>query len=153
MSETQHNQVPRVQSDAEFNAVIRAAVDGIIIIDEHGRIEIFNAGAERIFGYPQEHVLGRKVSMLMPGADSENHDRYIRNYLEGHPPRIIGIGREVVGLRGNGETFPMELSVGDASTEDGRRFVGLVRDISERRKTEFALAESELRYRGGRWRC
>ncbi len=147
MGEGQHKRQNRDQSAAEFEAVVDAAVDGIIVIDSQGLIEVFNRGAEQIFGYTSAEVYGRNVSMLMPPHDSDRHDGYIRNYLDGKQPRIIGIGREVRGLRKNGETFPMDLSVGDASRLGDQRFVGLVRDISERRLTELALADSELRHR------
>lgn len=133
--------------DARLRAIVDAAVDAIIVIDGAGHIEVFNNGAERIFGYPAESVLGRNVSVLMPAPDRHQHDTYIANYLQGGPPRIIGIGREVLGQRRNGEIFPMELSVGDASSPAGTRFVGIVKDISARRETETALAASERRHR------
>jgi len=102
MGEGQHKRQNRDQSAAEFEAVVDAAVDGIIVIDSQGLIEVFNRGAEQIFGYTSAEVYGRNVSMLMPPHDSDRHDGYIRNYLDGKQPRIIGIGREVRGLRKNG---------------------------------------------------
>ena len=135
------------QSAAEFDAIIRAAVDGVIVIDERGSIQLFNAGAENIFGYHEHDVIGRNVSMLMPAPDRDRHDGYIANYLSGCPPKIIGNGREVSGMRRNGEIFPMELTVGEAHTEETHRFVGLIKDITVRRETEKALQTSELRYR------
>lgn len=132
---------------ARFRAVVDAAVDGIIIIDERGRVETFNAGAERIFGYRADEVVGRNVSMLMPEPDASRHDDYLRHYTSGGDARIIGIGREVVGRRSDGSLFPMELAVGEAEGQAPRRFAGIVRDITERRAVENELAgrERELR--------
>ncbi|MCC6710720.1 MAG: PAS domain S-box protein [Gammaproteobacteria bacterium] len=135
------------QINARFRGVIDAAVDGIVLIDENGVIETFNPAAERIFGYQAQEVIGRNVSTLMPEPDSSRHDGYIKRYLAGGSPRIIGIGREVVGRRRNGQLFPMELAVGELHDLEPRHFVGMVRDISQRRAMEQALAarEQELR--------
>src|SRR5689334_13266072 len=89
-------------SEARWRAVIESAVDGIVVIDSRGRIESFNAGAERLFGYTEAEVLGRNVSMLMPSPYHEEHDRYLAHYLTTGEQKVIGIGREVTGLRKNG---------------------------------------------------
>ena len=133
--------------NARFRGVIDAAVDGIILIDERGVIETFNPAAERIFGWTADEVIGHNVAMLMPEPDAGRHDSYLKRYLGGGPAQIIGIGREVVGRRRNGELFPLELAVGELQGLAPRRFVGMVRDISRRRAMEQALAgrEQELR--------
>jgi len=133
--------------NARFRGVIDAAVDGIILIDERGVIETFNPAAERIFGWTAAEVIGQNVSTLMPEPDASRHDGYIKRYLSGGPAQIIGIGREVVGRRRNGQLFPLELAVGQLQHLKPRRFVGMVRDISQRRAMEQALAarEQELR--------
>lgn len=133
--------------EARYQGVIEAAVDAIVIIDADGTIETFNPAAERIFGYRAEEVLGRSVNVLMPEPDATRHDGYMRHYMGGGPPQIIGRGREVVGRRKNGQTFPMDLAVGEIKGQRRRRFVGTLRDISRRRLVEQALAarEEELR--------
>ncbi|MBX9604836.1 MAG: PAS domain S-box protein [Gammaproteobacteria bacterium] len=133
--------------NARYRGVIDAAVDGIVLIDADGVVETFNPGAERIFGWSASEIIGQNVSMLMPEPDASRHDSYIKHYLGGGAPKIIGIGREVVGRRRNGQLFPMELAVGEVAGLAPRRFVGMVRDISRRRAMEQALAarEQELR--------
>lgn len=117
-------------------AVLDTAVDGIVIIDEKGIIETFNAAAEHIFGYSAADVIGRNVGMLMPSPYREQHDAYLRHYMETGERRIIGIGREVSGLRRSGETFPMELAVGEVRLPGRRLFTGIVRDITQRKRIE-----------------
>lgn len=127
----------RIRSMMRIVAIQRAAtalvdnvIEGIIQIDRAGRIRRFNRAAESIFGYTEAEVLGSNVSMLMPSPDRESHDGYIANYVATGEAKIIGIGRQVTGLRKSGATFPMHLGVTEASTPEGRFFIGLVRDMS-----------------------
>ncbi|MES1152999.1 MAG: PAS domain S-box protein, partial [Dongia sp.] len=90
-----------------FQALLSAAVDGIIVIDAQGSIQIINPACERLFGYTPEEIVGRNVSALMPPPYRQEHDGYLRHYRETGERRIIGIGREVVGQRKDGSTFPM----------------------------------------------
>lgn len=124
-------------------AVIEAAVDGIVIISSDGLIERFNPAAERIFGYTEAELLGLNVKCLMPEPDASRHDSYLDNYLGGGAPKIIGKGREVVGLRKSGESFPMELGVGEIRSGRHTGFVGTIRDLSERRALEHAVLTRE----------
>jgi two-component system sensor kinase FixL len=127
--------------EARLNAVLEAAVDAIVMIDEEGRIELFSAAAERLFGWSRSEVLGRNVSVLMPDPFRSDHDSYLQTYLRTGIPRIIGIGREALGLHRDGTEFPIELSVGEiAAFSEGRRFVGIIRDIRPR-----VAAEDEAR--------
>jgi two-component system, LuxR family, sensor kinase FixL len=128
---------------AIVTAIVRTAVDGIVVIDSHGRIEAFNPAAERLFGYTESEVLGRNVSMLMPPPHRDQHDGYIERYLrEGHP-RIIGIGREVQGVRRDGTAFPLHLSVGEMAIDGQRKFTGILHDLSARVRLEEQLREQE----------
>ena len=130
-----------------LRALIDSAVDGIIVIDAQGRIETFNPAAERLFGYRQEEVAGRNVTVLMPSPYREEHDRYLSRYLETGHAKIIGIGREVTGLRRDGTTFPLHLSVGEMMVGSERKFTGIVHDLTERTKLIQQLRGSEERWR------
>ncbi len=132
-------------------AILDNMVDGIITIDQRGTIDAFNPAAERIFGYSAEEVAGRNVKMLMPNPHRDNHDQYLRNYQASGIARIIGIGREVEGRRRDGSLFPMELAVSEIFRDGAPMYVGMVRDITERKrvdrmKSEFvATVSHELR--------
>jgi two-component system sensor kinase FixL len=128
---------------AKIEGIFHAAVDGLIIIDEAGRIEMFNPSAEKIFGYDAAEVTGKNISVLMPEPYRSEHDSYLSAYAHTRKARIIGIGREVVGRRKDGSVFPMEISVGEVVSPERPQFVGIVRDISGRRAIEDALKRSE----------
>ena len=134
------------ESEGRLQAVIDTAVDGIVIIDADGTIQVFNRACEVLFGFRADEVLGQNVSVLMPSPYREEHDRYLTNYRRTGVRKIIGIGREVMGRRKDGTTFPMELSVGEMRVADRRFFTGFVRDLTERQETEARLQElqSEL---------
>ena len=99
---------------AELQALLDAAVDAIVVIGDRGCITTFNAAAERLFGHSAGDVVGKDVAMLMPEPYRSAHQGYVNRYLETGEPHIIGVGREVLGLRANGETFPISLAVGEA---------------------------------------
>jgi len=129
------------ESEARMRAIFETAVDAIVTIDELGMIERFNPAAERLFGYAEAEVVRKNVSMLMPSPFRERHDGYLENYKRTGERKIIGIGREVIGLRKNGSVFPMDLSVAEMRLGDRRMFTGVVRDISERRQAEEQRAQ------------
>ena len=136
-------------SEARHHAVFQTAVDGIIIIDEHGMIASFNPAAERLFGYPTAAVLGQNVRMLMPEPYRQEHDGYLARYRQTGEPHIIGIGRDVRGQRRDGTTFPMALAVSEVLLDNRRMFTGIVHDLSARVEAEEALrhARDELEVR------
>jgi len=125
--------------DALYRAIVSTAVDAIVVIDRRGIILSVNAAAEKTFGYGAAELAGQNVRMLMPEPYSREHDGYLGNYLRTGEKRIIGIGREVIGLRKDGSTFPMELSVGEAVQAGEKIFVGIIRDITERKRLEERL--------------
>jgi two-component system sensor kinase FixL len=116
-------------------------VDGIVVIDAHGRIEAFNPAAVRLFGYEEHEVIGRNVNILMPSPYHEEHDSYLAHHLATGAQKIIGTGREVTGLRRDGSTFPLHLSVGQMTVGGERRFTGILHDLSARVRIEKQLRE------------
>lgn len=140
-SRTQRQQAATALHDREerLRAILGTAVEGIITIDERGIIESANAAAEKLFGYPAAELIGRNVSLLMPMPHRAAHDGYLANYLHTGVAKIIGIGREVSGLRKDGTVFPMDLSVSEVKLKDRRLFTGFIRDITARKETEKAL--------------
>ena len=130
-----------------LETLLNAAVDGIIVIDQLGKIEVFNKAAQNIFGYREDEVVGHNVSMLMPPPDRERHDSYLENFLTTREAKIIGVGRDVTGRRKNGENFPMNLAVGETRYGDQSKFVGLVRDITQAKMVadQLDLVNDELR--------
>ena len=126
---------------ARLEGIVDTAVDGIITIDERGIVETMNPAAERIFGYNADEVIGRNVSMLMPEPYHSEHDGYLERYHRTGERRIIGIGREVRGLRKDGTEFPLDLAVSSTKLGHRRIFTGLLRDITARKRLEQGLLE------------
>ena len=122
------------ESELRLRSILDTVPDGIIVIDAPGLIQSFSPAAERLFGYAEAEVVGRNVNVLMPSPYREAHDGYLERYLTTGERRIIGIGRVVVGLRKNGETFPMELAVGEFRVRETRYFTGFVRDLTEQQR-------------------
>lgn len=114
-----------------FESIFATAIDGIIAIDEVGVVQSFNPGAERLFRYKAEEVVGQNVRMLMPSPDRERHDGYLRNYGSTGQAKIIGLGREVVALTKTGERVPIHLALSEAMVGSRRLYVGICRDIRE----------------------
>jgi PAS domain S-box-containing protein len=139
-----HEQSDRAlrDSEARLRAVVDTAVEGIITIDARGAVESMNPAARRMFGYALDEVVGRNISMLMPEPYQSQHDGYLDAYARTGRARIIGIGREVVGLRKDGSTFPLDLSVSEFDLGGRRMFTGVVRDITERRRLEREVLEA-----------
>jgi two-component system sensor kinase FixL len=130
---------------AELRALLDAAVDAIVMIDEQGRITTFNRAAERLFGYTVAEAVGQGVELLMPEPYRSEHHGYVRRYLDTGEAHIIGIGRETLGRRANGETFPIALSVGEAREASNRSFVAFIRDLTAERAAEQGARALELR--------
>ncbi len=129
-------------SESRLRTVLDSMVDGVIVIDEQGIIESFNPAAEAIFGYRPEEAMGQNVKLLMPEPDALSHDGHLRRHRETGKASIIGVGREVTGRRKDGTTFPMDLAVSTMASGGRRCFVGVARDISERKAVELELVHA-----------
>lgn len=135
---------PHAGAAQELQALLDAAVDAVVVIDNRGHIETFNRAAEQMFGFDDADVIGRNVSMLMPEPDRGAHDGYLERYRRTGAAHIIGIGREVTAQRRDGSVFPVLIAVGRVAT-DPPRYVGFIRDISARVEAERAAAQAQAR--------
>jgi len=124
------------RNETLLTAILDNVLDGIITIDEYGLVESFNKSAQTIFGYPAAEVVGNNIKMLMPEPYHSGHDGYLHNFASTGTKKVIGIGREVVGRRRDGSTFPMDLAVSEMQVGKRRMFTGIVRDITEYKKVE-----------------
>jgi PAS domain S-box-containing protein len=132
-----------IESEATLRAILETCVDGIITIDESGRILSFNPAAVRIFGYRPEEVLGQEVGILMPEPFRHMHQAYIDHHLATRETRIIGLGREVTGRRKDGSLFPLYLAVSDVSIRGRKMFTGIVRDLTDFKRLQEEIIQSQ----------
>lgn len=117
-------------------AIIETAIDGIVTIDNRGKIESLNPSALKIFGYREEELIGKNISVLMPESDKSRHDGYLVNYQSTGERKIIGKGREVRGLRKNGTQFPFRLAVSEVQYQDRVIYTGFIHDLSKEKEAE-----------------
>ena len=133
------------QSESRLRAIADTAVDGMVMIDAQGRVQSFNAAAERILGWRPEDVVGQNVSMLMPEPDRSRHDTYLQRYLQGQGGGVVGANsREALALRPDGSTVPIRISVGRVPLDGAPVFVGFISD-TQRRAMEQVLRTAKER--------
>ncbi len=142
-TERKRNEQVVRETAARLRAVVDTAVDGVILINSRGIIQMFNPACERLFGYQAEEAIGSNVKMLMPEPFHGEHDGYLKNFHQTGERKIIGIGREVTGRRKDGSTFPMDLSVGEAKQEGESIFVGIIHDVTDRKNTAEQLVQAQ----------
>ncbi len=130
-----------MENAALLTAIIKNAIDGIITIDERGNIESINPAACKLFDYIPEEVIGKNVSILMPPPDKEQHDEYLHRYQQTGHAHIIGIGRDVVGLKKDGTKFPFRLGISEVQFLGRKIYAGFIHDISHQREAEERLKE------------
>lgn len=132
--------------EGHLRSILDTVPDAMIVIDQHGIMQFFSSAAERQFGYAAAEAIGNNISQLMPEPDRSRHDGYLARYLETGERRIIGIGRIVTGMRKDGTTFPMHLTIGEMQSGGQPYFTGFVRDLTEQQQTQARLQElqSEL---------
>jgi PAS domain S-box-containing protein len=128
-----------LDSESRMRAILETTVDAIITIDDRANILSFNQAAIHLFGYTPDEVIGSNVNVLMPNPYHNEHDHYLANYQHTGIPKIIGIGREVTARHKNGSIFPIDLSVSEVHLKDQKIFTGIIRDITEQKKTQDAL--------------
>ncbi len=139
VTDIRHAALDVAYNEQRFRSIVDTAAEGIVTIDEHGIVLTFNQAATQIFGYGEDEVVGHNVSMLMPDPDRSRHDGYLANYLASGDAKIIGVGRDVTGVRRNGTPFPMRLSIGEASMDGRPTFTGIVHDLTAEKDNERRL--------------
>jgi PAS domain S-box-containing protein len=130
-------------SRAQTAAILDNMVDGVITIDSRGKVLMFSPAAQEIFGYQPDEVIGNTVNMLMPSNDAERHNGYMSNYTTSGQAKIIGIGREVQGLRKDGSVFPLHLAIGEINRGDETVYVGTIHDLTERTEREEVIRHAQ----------
>jgi diguanylate cyclase (GGDEF)-like protein/PAS domain S-box-containing protein len=135
------------KSEARYRTVLDTAFDAIVTITPEGIVRWFNRGAERIFGYRAEEIIGQPVTLLMPARYRDLCVAGLHRYLQTGEARVVGGTTELVGLRKDGGEFPIEMSLGETHENRERLFTGVIRDVTERKRTEDALREMRDRFR------
>ncbi|MDV3504212.1 EAL domain-containing protein [Marinobacter sp. M-5] len=130
-----------------LSAVLKAAADAVVLIDDDGRIQQVSDSIEQVFGYQPHECVGANVSMLMPEPDRSAHDRYLASYRQGAPAKVIGIGRNTTGRKKNGAAFPIRLSIGEYKSEGRSWFVGICHDLTDYYNTLADLERAKTQYR------
>jgi two-component system sensor kinase FixL len=130
-----------MENAALLIAIIQNAIDGIITIDERGKIESINPSACKLFDYTPDEVIGKNVSMLMPPPDKQQHDEYLNRYQRTGYAHIIGVGREVTGLKKNGSTFPFRLGISEVQYSGRKIYTGFIHDLTREKEAENQLKE------------
>ncbi len=130
-------------SEERIRGVLENVADGVITIDEEGKIESFNPAAESMFGYSAKAAIGRPVTILMTDMDKKNHQKHVANYGRTGKAKVIGFGpRELIARRKDGSTFPISLAVGEVKIGERRLFIGSLRDVTDRKNHEAELEKA-----------
>jgi PAS domain S-box-containing protein len=140
ITERKRGEQDLLASEERLRAILDTAMDAIITMDIHGMIQSVNPASERMFGYAAAEMIGHKVELLMPSPYREEHDGYLKRYLQTGEKHIIGVGRELEARRKDGSIFPMHLVVSEI--EDRKLFTGVLRDMTEYKRLEREVVEA-----------
>ena len=132
-------------ADKKVWALLDAAVDAIISVDDQGKIELFNRAAACLFGYSPANMIGKDITCLMPEQYRNGHQNYVKTYLKTRTSKIIGQGRELKGCKANGEVFPIHLSVGELQIDGRIGFIGIIRDLTEKEQSRREAVDAHTR--------
>ena len=142
-----HAELAWRESEARMRSIFESAIEGIVVIDEKGRIESVNAALLQLLGYEAHELIGQNISLIMPEPYRANHSHYLANYLVTGKRVIIGSGREVTAVRKDGTLIDIHVSVSEMQIGPSKKYTGMIRDISERKRMEETIRESEARFR------
>lgn len=136
----------QIEQQAEtFRTLVETARESIILIDVKGSIQFVNPSAEFLFGYSHGELIGKDVGLLMPSSHRKAHSSYVDQYLSSGIGKIIGTGRQLLGVRKNGSHFPMHLSIGDIDLPHARLFTGVIMDLSEQQQLQREIMDTPVR--------
>ena len=133
--------------DEKFRRLLEAAPDAMVIVDRAGRILLINSQTESMFGYPRQELLNQPVEILIPENFRDQHPQHREAYHRAPHPRPMGIGLELLGRRKDGSRFPVEISLSPLEEEGGVLVTAAIRDVTERKRAEEALRQSQERFR------
>jgi PAS domain S-box-containing protein len=136
----------KLQRDAQrvgerYSELLDSVPDAIVIVDESGRVVLFNGQAEKVFGHSRAEVIGTSIETLLPARYRNAHLGHRLRYFGTPQVRSMGAGLELYGLRRDGHEFPVEISLSPLTTEDGRFVMSAIRDITDRKRVEVELQE------------
>ena len=143
----QESRAALARSEAYASAIVATAAEGILTLDPNGRIESFNAAAEKMFGYKADELIGKDVHVLMPEPHRSRHTSYVDKYIETGQSSIMGTSRDVFALRKDGSEFPIQLAASEVIVDGNRCFAGIIRDVTEQKEAAESLKAVERRFR------
>jgi len=144
-AQAEHARSALTESEDRFRSLVESASDAIVVSDQQGYVISWNRAASALFGYEGPDIVGRPLTLLMPMRYREAHELGMERIRTTGLSRVIGHTVELHGLHRDGHEFPIELSLAAWKTQEGRFFSGIIRDISERKRAESALKDSQER--------
>ncbi len=138
----------RARAEKQFSQVIEGAPNGMVMVDREGKIILVNAQVEKSFGYSREELLGQPIEMLVPERFRAHHPAYRDGFAAAPATRAMGTGRDLYGLRKDGSEFPVEIGLNPLETEQGVMVLGTILDITERKRAEEKLRQSQAQLAG-----